>query len=105
MNKHPHDEVIRAWLDGKDIQMKLGAEWIPVNNVDWYAAMSATPRFAKKETYRIKPEKKVLRYRVGLFQGIDAKYVHAIFEKNERDAELNRNFIRWLGDEQVVEID
>lgn len=41
-----HLEVIKAFANGKDIQMLLGAEWLDVNE----------PAFSKLSTYRVKPK-------------------------------------------------
>ncbi len=59
-SKHPNDEVIRAWLEGKTVQYrwKEGVEWEDHNMSDY-----GTPNFLDQEdegTWRIKPEIKVL---------------------------------------------
>lgn len=52
--KHPHDAVIRAWLDGKTIQV-----WVPRTEV-WADVIrrydEGTPAFLRSETWRTKPE-------------------------------------------------
>jgi hypothetical protein len=54
MDKHPHDEVIRAWLDGKRV------EYQPQPSGPWYAIFSLgdsqgrnVPAFSVRHKYRI----------------------------------------------------
>lgn len=54
IKKHPHDAVIRAWLDGKTIQYQhpVAETWNDVTR----RGDEGTPAFLKMETWRIKPE-------------------------------------------------
>jgi hypothetical protein len=45
--KHKHADLIHAWADGAEIQMKAGDGWVDVS-----------PSFNAKEEYHIKPEEK-----------------------------------------------
>ena len=59
--KYKHDEVIRAWLDGKTVQVLDGDDWkdcAPFNGLFYL------PDFHVDWEYRIKPEPKpdVVRY-------------------------------------------
>ena len=51
--KHPHDEVIRAWLDGKTVQLKYNGEWFDLGAV---TSRKPVPYFDPHKEYRIKPE-------------------------------------------------
>lgn len=51
--KHPHDEIIRAWLDGKTVQFKYGGEWISLSAV---MAGKSLYAFHVSTEHRIKPE-------------------------------------------------
>lgn len=57
--KHPHDAVIRAWLDGKTIQARLIGTMADVS--EWYdcppvSEHGGMPGFFGDCRYRIKPE-------------------------------------------------
>ena len=57
MKPHKHAELIKAWADGAEIQVRAG------NNCSWSDA-GETPRRVDSLQYRIKPEPKpdVVRY-------------------------------------------
>ncbi len=59
-SKHPNDEVIRAWLEGKTVQYQWqgGSDWEDHNMSDY-----GTPNILDQEdegTWRIKPELKIV---------------------------------------------
>lgn len=57
--KHPHAEVIKAWADGKTIQVRaLGGDWR-----DFTYDGTNFLEFSKQFEYRIKPEEAV-RYTI-----------------------------------------
>lgn len=59
--KHPHDETIRAYLDGKTIQFKKGnGEWIDVSP---FTANAGFHSFWKNTEYRLKPPEPVKKYK------------------------------------------
>lgn len=52
--KHPHDAVIRAWLDGKTVQVLAGdGKWHSVTHL---ACESEMPYWNPRLQFRIKPE-------------------------------------------------
>jgi len=51
MKPHKHCELIKAWADGKQIEIKYDGIW-----TDW--VFSESPRWLEKQEYRIKPEPK-----------------------------------------------
>ena len=53
MGKHKHAEVIHAWADGAQVQVKGHNGWIDEKN---------TPSFNAVAEYRIKPAEKVVRW-------------------------------------------
>lgn len=52
--KYVHDEVIRAWLDGADVQVKVPAtgEWCDMPTVHDHDHL---PQFAADGEYRVRP--------------------------------------------------
>ena len=84
---HPHDPLIRAWLDGQPVQYLQGEVWI---DIEPPAAVSKTPHFYPDCSYRLKPIQ--LRYRLGL-----------LVADTLLDADvLARRGVTWLGDWQNV---
>ena len=101
-NKHPHDAVIRAWLDGKTVQRQhhLSGKWldIPAHNICWVAF------FNPEDSYRIKPT--VAKYRRYIYKSEDG-YVVAMpaFVDDVSNIEKWPGFIRWIDTEwQEVEV-
>jgi hypothetical protein len=95
MNKplHPHDEVIRAWLDGKTVQSLDVAGWYDVSP----APNSVT--FHAVRQYRIKPAPVVFRYRIGLLKLSVDGVPQQIFVKTcdgEKNIENSKGFKRWI---------
>lgn len=57
MQKHPHDAVIRAWLDGKRIQYKgHDLDWKDLQMVGTGKTGGYIPTFFPDWEYRIKPK-------------------------------------------------
>lgn len=58
---HKHDKIIKAWLEGKSIQVQhdLGT-WYNLPNCD--APGQAVPAFAPNLNYRIKPKDNYKKY-------------------------------------------
>lgn len=54
--KHPHDAVIRAWLDGKAVQVRAnGGDWVDIRD-SVFDEEKSIPTFLRSLQYRIKPE-------------------------------------------------
>ena len=51
MKPHKHAELIKAWADGAEIQIKYNDGWC-----DW--CIGSSPNWLDDEEYRIKPEPK-----------------------------------------------
>ncbi len=51
---YKHDAIIRAWLDGKVVQVRHGDKWADLSQPD---NRSSLPAFDRAREYRIKPEK------------------------------------------------
>lgn len=98
MNKpHKHCEVIKAWADGAEIQVKDPAlnRWSP---------LTEHPRWYEDMEYRIKP--KTIRYRVALLRYDDGRVTtcNAETEVQEKSLREWHEFVRWLTDWIEVEV-
>lgn len=95
MNKpHKHCEVIKAWADGAEIQVKVSGTW---------STIASYPTWYEDLEYRIKPQ--TIRYRVAL-----CKYLNQ-FTTFSAENEIQANsivtspgFVRWLTDWIEVEV-
>lgn len=92
--RHKHCEVIKAWADGKKVQVRRNADrpWEDVSDPNW---------FNDKE-YRVKPE--TVKYRVSLHKSSLGR-MYTLSADNERDElEYSRCacFVKWLTEWQEV---
>ena len=88
--RHKHADVIIAWAEGKDIQVRdEGAKY-------WFDVMPGNPIFSEAREYRIKPPPK--KYRVALFLYETPSAVAANSQVNADHFESRPNFARWLTD-------
>ena len=99
-----HDAVVRAWLDGKTVQIYNHSRnrWDDLSVcVDSPYSM---PGFSKAHTYRIKPE--VIQYKRWLGKNLGTKkpfvgIVHPCFS----DPSHSEAFVRWIDDDwKTVEL-
>ena len=106
--KHPHDALIRDWLDGRAIQYR------PAGSDDPWLTMSA-PHATKKmphfytdgsTEYRRKPE--TVRYRVALMDPVKIGQKQRCFVVETVESETltatHKGFVRWLTDWVEVEV-
>lgn len=92
--KYPHDELIRAWLDGRTVQYRNGDHW---RDIEAAATVDKMPHFYRDGAYRLKPE--VFRVRHALMRtgvGTSVLTVHSLVE--EKDVAASPHFARWLDD-------
>lgn len=107
--KHPHDAVIRAYLDGKKIQNRNPLHCGP--QVRWQdvtiTPAQGIPSFSKDWEYRIKPDP--LKYRVALMLRIGQPYTRIIDNttNSPREATIESlsGFDKWLTDWIEVEVE
>jgi hypothetical protein len=93
---HKHCEVIKAWADGHEIQIKtLTAGWVTTLGPVWNENFE----------YRVKP--KTIKYRVALYKGqvSDNYWAAALQDELQKDTLLHSIFVRWLTDWIEVEVD
>lgn len=90
---HKHAEVIKAWADGKTVQVLFEGTWVDCNSPD---GNDHYP-FHRSREYRIKPEPKVIRYRRYLWKLPKGEYGVACsaFDYPENDGD----FVRWIDTE------
>lgn len=94
---HPHDTLIRAWLDGKTVQYKsVAGNWLDLQPP---GIVEKLPHFYVTDDYRLKPT--VTRYRVWLStEGTP----HIASSLQQADvAEKRPTFACWLADWVEVE--
>ena len=90
--RHKHADVIIAWAEGKDVQVR------DEGTSRWYDIKGKFPLFNEDREHRIKPPAK--KYRVALFESDTSVYYTSTADSPE-DAnfyEKGRGFIRWLTD-------
>lgn len=94
--RHKHADLIHAWAEGAIIQFEDSpGEWLDCADND--------PQWAEGTNYRIKPTKKVVRFRNWLMKSGDiVTYVEG---KDSDPSDLHKVFVRWLGDWQQIELE
>ena len=95
---HVHAEVIKAWADGKQIQMKSEL------TVGWVDLLVPHPSWHLTTEYRVKP--KTIRYRVALFRSPSGNHFTNNADTQERADSFQTRvyFVRWLTDWTEVEV-
>lgn len=87
--KHPHDTLIRAWLDGRAVQYMVSGLWVDLEPPDRVEKM---PHFYTSEQYRLRPV--TVRYRLWLDRAGTPRLAHSL-EAATR-AEQSNDFLRWF---------
>lgn len=62
---HKHADTIKAWADGKQIQVRVSPlqgwlDWIPQQKYNGISQFDDIPRWIESYEYRVKPETRVL---------------------------------------------
>jgi hypothetical protein len=100
---HEHAEILRAIADGKEV------EWFDFRNNEWFplAYNGRNPITFEHLEWRIKPEKKMLRYRVALLKNDKAEKSRAFAFSDSwaRYIEQDISFVKWIHDWQEVEVE
>ena len=101
MNNHPH-QIWQAWLSGKDVQIYADGRWKDANPNDYPVVQQPQCR---ESHWRLRPEGRSFRYCVALFSdpGLGFKVV-AYTSDNYDEAESDIRFIRWHGEERVIDL-
>ncbi len=96
IEKYPHDELVRAWLDGKTLQYLDVDVWIDIPNVN--VADKLPHLYRKQGCYRIKPV--TILYRVALMAGGNGGHYTESAWSLDVQVRIERNdkFVRWLTD-------
>jgi len=97
--KHKHSELIKAWADGAEIQ------YYDPGLFTWVDMCGRELNWHPEAQYRIKPEKKIVKYRLSLSNCNGNYSVYACTPDYYEIMAYKQSFIKWLGDEQVLEID
>jgi hypothetical protein len=96
--RYPHDEMVRAWLDGKDVQWQdIDGTWVNLSPPDVVKKM---PIFHPSSKYRLKPID--VRARIGVMVN---GHPHIATSLQQADLlERRAGFLRWLTDWQEFTI-
>jgi len=89
-NRRKHADLIHAWAEGADIQFQR-------KDGTWDNVILNMPTWSEKETYRIKPKTKTVRFRNYLT-------LDGLIGSRYTDLQPG-DFVKWLGDWQEVEIE
>jgi hypothetical protein len=103
-DKHPHHDIIIAWLNGETVERQIDGEWDELPT--WQErGHSVLPSFSSIIKYRIQPRPKTGFYRNFLVRGghVGVKFAYDI-NNHDFPAERRNDFIRWLGDWQTLEL-
>lgn len=106
--KHPHDALIRDWLDGHVIQYRPTGSDDPWLEMASAASARKMPHFYTDGTteYRRKPV--TVRYRVALMNPLKIGQRQHCFAVETVEAETltatHKGFVRWLTDWTEVEV-
>jgi len=101
--KHPHDALIRAWLDGHTVQYLerdvIGGDlW---RDLDPPHRVAKLPHFYVADQYRLKPFSARVRHAL-LRQGAASTVGTAVSLEAAALLERADNFVRWLDDWQEI---
>ena len=89
--RHKHADVIIAWAEGKDVQVR------DEGTKRWYDVVPGNPIFSEDREYSIKPPSK--KYRVALLKDDSESYALAANNQAYADIiEFREDFVRWLTD-------
>jgi hypothetical protein len=95
---YPHDAMVRAWLDGKDVQwLDVDGTWVNLSPPD---AVKKMPLFSPSSKYRLKPVS--VRVRIGVMAN---GHPHIAASLQQADLlERRDEFLRWLTEWQEFTI-
>lgn len=94
---HKHAELIKAWADGAEIQIKItgfgSSTWVDAN-----------PAWNPDFDYRIKP--KTIKYRQYLVRYDGGNIgVNTVMDWEGYQPQMHYRFLKWLGDWQEIEVE
>ena len=93
--RHKHADLIHAWAEGAIIQYSL-------DNIEWLDCFDNRPLWESHRSYRIKPAKKVVKFRNWLMKSGD---IVTWQPEKSISPEGSLNFVQWVGDWQQIEIE
>jgi hypothetical protein len=99
--KHKHCELIKQWADGAVIQARSH------DTMRWRDTEDNSPLWLNDTKYRVKPEKKVILYRVyrAMRSGVQLPDIVIGYSDTTRKlAEYCDDFGGWLTDELEMEV-
>ena len=98
--RHKHADEINAWAEGAIIQFKIN----PTARL-WFDCPGNNPAWSLEKVYRIKPAKKVIKFRNYL-----TKFGAILTYQSDSGLlpewiEENKDFVSWVGDWQQIEVE
>jgi hypothetical protein len=97
--KHKHYDLIITWANGAKI------EYFHTVCQQWFE--DTHPLWNENLEYRVKPvkpKKTVIKYRIALQKANEKYFISHWSTNNYQKAEKEFSFVKWLTDEQIVNI-
>ena len=88
---HKYAEVIKAWADGAEIQCRSR-----LDDSQYTQEGHPSPTFSVDYEWRVKPEIRGGKYRVGLFNNRFNNEFYTFLVDEGEEYETNGDFVRWL---------
>ena len=99
--KHKHCDLIKAWADGAEIQYYDTY----TNNGTWRDVAGRDLNWHRELVYRIKPKNEFLKFRNALLTIGKSFHIEAQYPDEYESIQKKFYFVRWIGEEQTVEIE
>jgi hypothetical protein len=79
---HPHEDIMRKWLDGETIQFLSENEWVAIRTPSWQPSVK----------YRVKPKEYEKKYiPVGVSDNSNYLHVNGVYT-NTNTTKINSNY-------------
>ena len=98
--RHKHADEIHAWAEGAIIQFKIG-----LTDRLWIDCPGNNPAWSLEKVYRIKPAKKVIKFRNYLTKFGAILTYQSDIGFSPKTIGKHKNFVAWIGDWQQIEIE
>lgn len=96
--RHKHADLIHAWAEGAIIQLEIYPN-------TWTDCLDNTPLWRSVVNYRIKPTKKVIKFRNYLTKFGAILTYQSDSSLLPESIEENKDFVKWVGDWRQIEVE